>query len=108
MLFIVLYECSIHEVEARGQLRRCMRRRPRCRAAMAGGMGLLQGKVGAPPCGPEVRLLGCSRLPTSRKPKLGWPERCPGGACGCRPGQGVEDRVTLLAFRSRPREAGHI
>ena len=37
-----------------------------------------------------------------------WPERCPGGACGCRPGQGGEDRVTLLAFRSRPREAGHI
>jgi hypothetical protein len=39
---------------------------------------------------------------------LVWPERCPGGACGCRPGQGGEDRVTLLAFRSRPREAGHI
>jgi hypothetical protein len=38
------------------------------------------------------------------------PERCPGGACGCRPGQGGEEggRVTLLAFRSRPREAGHI
>jgi hypothetical protein len=35
-------------------------------------------------------------------------ERCPGGACGCRPGQGGEDRVTLLAFRSRPREAVHI
>ena len=39
---------------------------------------------------------------------LVWPERCPGGACGCRPGQGGEDSVTLLAFRSRPREAGHI
>jgi hypothetical protein len=43
-----------------------------------------------------------------RAAALVWPERRPGDACGCRPGQGGEDRVTLLAFRSRPGEAGHI
>jgi hypothetical protein len=37
---------------------------------------------------------------------LVWPERCPGGACGCRPGQGGEDRVPTRL--SLPREAGHI
>ena len=42
-----------------------------------------------------------------RRREVIWPERCPGGAWGCRPGQGGEYRMTLLAFRSRPREAGH-
>jgi hypothetical protein len=71
---------------------------PRCRRALRRGFFIAH-RRGTPelgePAGPR----------TARWAAV---ERCPGGACGCRPGQGGEDRVTLLALRSRPREAGHI